>query len=270
MKKELLSPENLETSIQQRIDELQTTLSKLERRVKITIPGRLRILNVKNKTRYYHVKTNDKPQGEYIAKKDIDIAFQLAQKQYNKEIEKAIKNQIDLLQNSLQKLQQSNIEHIYSSLNINRQKLITPVTLTNEQIIDEWNKQDSLKTNTFPITTEFFTENNIHVRSKSELLIANELEKLKIPFHYEYPLKLSSNICYPDFTCFNLRTRKVFYWEHFGMMDNNEYVQKTIQKLHLYQENNILPGKNFIITFENQTIPLSTKSIMKIIKTYLL
>ncbi len=68
----------------------------------------------------------------------------------------------------------------------------------------------------------------------------------------------------------NVRTRKEFYWEHFGLMDNFEYAQNTAGKLRLYAENNIFPGQNLIITMETQAEPLTTKIVEMMIKAFLL
>ena len=75
---------------------------------------------------------------------------------------------------------------------------------------------------------------------------------------------------HPDFMCLNVRTRKEFYWEHFGLMDNFEYAQNTAGKLRLFAENNIFPGQNLIITMETQAEPLVTQFVERLIKTFLL
>ena len=121
---------------------------------------------------------------------------------------------------------------------------------------------------------EYLTARGERVRSKSEIIIADTLFRLKIPYRYEYPLNLKNTkgeklTLYPDFTCLNLRTRREFYWEHFGMMDNSEYSENVVQKLHLYEQNGIIPGKNLIITMETSTIPINTKQIELLAKSYL-
>lgn len=52
------------------------------------------------------------------------------------------------------------------------------------------------------------------MRSKSEVIIADLLNKEGIPYRYEFPLYLKEfNTVYPDFTILNVRKRKEIYWE---------------------------------------------------------
>lgn len=66
---------------------------------------------------------------------------------------------------------------------------------------------------------------------------------------------------HPDFLCLNLRTRKEIIWEHFGMMDNSEYLENAIQKIQIYESNGYLSGENFIATFETSQQPLRLEVI---------
>ncbi|SFH72967.1 hypothetical protein SAMN04487830_106120 [Pseudobutyrivibrio sp. OR37] len=61
------------------------------------------------------------------------------------------------------------------------------------------------------------------VRSKSEKIIADALEKYNVPYQYEPMLELGYNTIYPDFVVLNLRTRKTVYWEHLGLVSDIEY-----------------------------------------------
>jgi hypothetical protein len=93
---------------------------------------------------------------------------------------------------------------------------------------------------------------------------------MNIPYRYEYSLELKDGrTLYPDFLCLNVHSRKEYYWEHFGMMDDQEYLERTIQKLKLYSENKIFPGKNLIITMESQAYPLNVKQIENLVKEFL-
>ena len=43
-------------------------------------------------------------------------------------------------------------------------------------------------------------------------------------------------IVYPDFTLLSRKTGKEIYWEHEGMMDDQEYARKAVQKIDLINE----------------------------------
>lgn len=63
----------------------------------------------------------------------------------------------------------------------------------------------------------------------------------KIPFRYECELQLEETTLYPDFTLRHPLTGQVFYWEHFGMMDNPNYCRNATTKLQLYFSHGIIP-----------------------------
>lgn len=76
--------------------------------------------------------------------------------------------------------------------------------------------------------------------SKSEVIIANCLNKYKneLTYAYEDKLKLESyeKTIKPDFTIQNLKTGRVFYWEHCGMMTLQHYREKWAKKLEAYKK----------------------------------
>ena len=117
------------------------------------------------------------------------------------------------------------------------------------------------------------TSKGERVRSKSEMLIADTLARMGVPYHYEYPVTLNDNghtfTMYPDFLCLNLRTRQEFIWEHFGLMNDSVYSSKTVKKLRTYAQNGIYSGHNLITTVETPELPLNTRYLEKIITEYL-
>lgn len=141
-----------------------------------------------------------------------------------------------------------------------------------------------------PISTEikqwqssFYEKNNLHperliyksisgnvVRSKSEMMIDMLLFQHKIPFRYECALTFGDAVVYPDFTIRHPITGKIFYWEHFGLMDKPEYAANATCKIRTYTENGILPGINLITTYETQDNPLDSEWVEKLIEHYFL
>lgn len=106
-------------------------------------------------------------------------------------------------------------------------------------------------------------ENLIHttlaghkVRSKSEVIISNLLYTNQIPYRYEAALPLKEFTAYPDFTILHPVTNKIFYWEHFGMMDNAPYCDTACNKLKTYCYNGIFPSMQLITTYETSKCPI--------------
>ena len=97
----------------------------------------------------------------------------------------------------------------------------------------------------------YLTDSGVSVRSKSELIIANALDQNGIPFRYEAALALGGVSRYPDFTIYRPFDGKMFLWEHLGLMDQDEYRLKTIEKLILYAKYGFFPFDNLICTYEH-------------------
>ncbi len=107
-----------------------------------------------------------------------------------------------------------------------------------------------------------------YVRSKSEALISMFLSMNQIPFRYECELQLGGTIIHPDFTIRHPRTGEIYYWEHFGMMDENYYASNAYARIQLYISHGIIPGVNLITTYETKSCPLDSEMLVRIIEVY--
>lgn len=125
--------------------------------------------------------------------------------------------------------------------------------------------------NSYQAPKELENENGEQFRSKSETIIAEKLKNNKIPYIYEYPLKLKNGkTIYPDFYILNKRTRETYYYEHFGMMDDPEYCINALRKIDDYARNEIHIGQKLLVTFEAIEKPLSIKTLEELIKNNLI
>lgn len=89
-----------------------------------------------------------------------------------------------------------------------------------------------------------------------------------IPFRYECELQLGEITVYPDFTIMDPKTGKIYYWEHFGMIDDPSYARSAMIKIQSYIANRIYPTIQLIMTYETKMNPLDTESIEKTIQHY--
>jgi hypothetical protein len=110
------------------------------------------------------------------------------------------------------------------------------------------------------------------VRSKSEWIIADKLHAAGIDYQYEQPILLSGVERFPDFTIVDDDSGETWYWEHNGMLSNEEYRQRWERKLAAYREQGILPleeggGGNgtLLITEEKEGVGLDAEIIKKYI-----
>lgn len=285
MKNELISPDTTNLQLQQRLLQLKEALEELTKRKKELPKGHLRVAQKGSaRPQFYQYKSPDDLTGKYIRKRNISFAKTLAQKDYEEDIIPLIQKEIAALQEYLTQTRNGRIlTDFYEKLCPARRELITPVTLTNEQYAAHWKEVSWAGRPFAPDAPLLYTARGERVRSKSEVIIADTLFYHKIPYRYEFPLLLqridadSSSAAYgstvtlhPDFLCLNTRTRTEFFWEHFGLMDDPDYSKNAAGKLRLYTENGILPGRNLIITMENQREPLSTRSLEKLIEGFLI
>lgn len=89
------------------------------------------------------------------------------------------------------------------------------------------------------------TKTGIMVRSKSEVIIANELENAGFDWHYENDNKyvvINGNKYLPDFVIFH--NGKTYYWEHLGLRNDEEYEKKWQKK-----QKDYLSDKSIILKY---------------------
>ena len=79
------------------------------------------------------------------------------------------------------------------------------------------------------------------VRSKSEWIIADQLYHAGIDYQYEQTLNLNGIECLPDFTIIDEDSGITWFWEHNGLLDDEEYKRRWEKKLEAYREAEILP-----------------------------
>lgn len=108
------------------------------------------------------------------------------------------------------------------------------------------------------------------MRSKNEVYIASRLDHYGITYRSDCPTGIPDLSCVPDFTILRKRDGKIIYWEHLGMMDDLEYRKDNKRKLEQYEEFNIVPWDNLILTYDTPGGGLRADYIEAMIKTWLL
>ena len=116
------------------------------------------------------------------------------------------------------------------------------------------------------------------VRSKSEVIIANELLAQGVDrYEYEAPLGLpDGRTRYPDFTVVDDDTGERYYWEHLGLLHNPDYAARWTRKLNAYRAACILPhdegggeAGTLIITRDDEHGGIDTRAIADLIRDVL-
>ena len=150
------------------------------------------------------------------------------------------------------------------------QSLLSPFFSPVSKELSDWMKSPYEKSKKYPEQLTHKTSSGNFVRSKSEVLIDLLLYKNRIPFRYECELCLNGITIFPDFTIRHPKTGALFYWEHFGLMDDAAYAKSAFSKMSLYTANGIIPSINLITTFETMDHHLSVKMVEMLIRQYFL
>jgi ATP-dependent exoDNAse (exonuclease V) alpha subunit len=97
------------------------------------------------------------------------------------------------------------------------------------------------------------TEKGHMVRSKSELVIANKLFQLGIPYEYErfYEVPELGKKVWPDFR-FTDPAGDTIIWEHLGMLHKDDYRESWERKLHIYNSHGFTEGVNLFTTRDDE------------------
>ncbi|WP_026523316.1 MULTISPECIES: hypothetical protein [unclassified Butyrivibrio] len=264
--------ESYSKQLKQQMKEIESLIDKTERRARnyIGLENKLlRVSNRKNGYHYYIVEGDSKP--KYVKDKDKDLARKIAQRDYEEKTLKTMRNLNYQINRFLQLYDSSAIENVYEHMGEARKAIVEPIIPSDEEYIKNWLKQHEGEKNLYPEHGRYVTAKGEYVRSKSEKILADLFNKYEIPYCYEPALELrGGKIVYPDFIILNVRKRKTYYWEHLGLVSEEDYAIKNFGKLQLYEKSGYIVGDRVLISMESESNPLDVRIIEKKIKTYLL
>ena len=263
--------DELEKVVEARIELLNDVKNKLDMQMNKKITGSLRISCSNNIRRYYHLSGEGDRQGKYIRKSEMNYVRALAQKSYNEHMISLVDKELAFLKTIRADYPEMVFSKYWETLSDERKELIIPVWEPDDVFVEKWLEQKYVRKDFSPFDeTAFYTNSGIRVRSKTEIIIANTLDKYGLPFLIELPLYLNPfDIVYPDFTIMDMRTRTIIIWEHHGMIDDANYRENSfLKKTALYIENGFIPGVNLIQTFESRETPISVPMIETIIEQF--
>ena len=212
--------------------------------------------------------------NKYVSKqKEWNRIKNLAQAEYRSKLCLLLEKEIKYLKRIIEGEKQ--ISALYTKLYEGKRILFEPDILPISEKIKRFEQEGYVG---LPFNeddyTEYYTNRGERVRSKSEKIIADELNRQGIPYKYEKPLLLLVDGVikkfHPDFTAMNIITGEIKYVEHLGMMDNPLYLKNTLSKLDIYEKNNLLIGRDVILLHESSYRPLNTKAVADYIIEFLM
>ena len=113
----------------------------------------------------------------------------------------------------------------------------------------------------------------LKTRSKSEAIIAEALYRAGFSVYYEKRIILydefgNQKTAYLDFVV-PLTVEYEMGWEHNGLLDDDAYLERNVEKLRLYHLNGIYQPKNLIITADKSGGGLDNEYIECLVQNYL-
>ena len=205
---------------------------------------------------------------EYLPKRNRKLAQQLARKKYISYKLQELKQELAALNAYLSNLEKIQSQSTFLSSNPQYIELLPDVCAKRFGKYEEWTYTPYVANENHPEGLIHICKAGKYLRSKSEVIIANALYERQIPFRYECFLELGEVVVYPDFTIIDPGTDQTFYWEHFGMMDDEKYITNWNQKMKTYILNGIIPGIHMICTYETKEHPINSMQVEKIIDNH--
>ena len=216
---------------------------------------------------YYFKRLNEKK--EYIPMAEVSKYKPYAQYDYEKKTLKDLLERRKILEKFLEKYNPEGTNATYNKLCEGKKRLVIPIEPTDEMRIEAWMQEHPGNRHPMIIESDLLTDRGELMRSKSEKIIADQLIKNHIPYQYEPRLQLSDHYIYPDFAVYNVKERRTVYWEHFGLLSNEDYAAKNYERIQEYERSGLILGKDLIITMESPGMPLDVKLIQKKIDLFL-
>lgn len=254
----------LVNSMQRRLELLQSAEKKLMQQLEKSPQGRLRIAKKKGHPCFYHVVSGGGINGTYLKTNQVDLARDLAQKDYLTRLNRSIQAEKKVIGRFLENYPKYSPEDVFAKLIPARKELVTPLLAEDEDAAKIWMAEPFVENPYLPEEKQFATKRGELVRSKSEAMIADAYYDMGIPYKYDFPVKVGKGKTkYVDFVLLDVRNGRVFYHEHLGRLDDPEYLHKNMIKLEEYRRASIYTGKNLILTTEIDGCPLDMNQFRK-------
>ena len=252
--------------IRARYDLLTRTVNALEKKILSFPDGCIKVKKTEYGV-YYCLKLANKP-DRHLTYDDNDLIKQLIQKSYLKEALTAARKEMNSLGKIVKNYPEQTLEDVYSTLSDERKEYAIPIIPDGSEAADRWLAMPDPGRNLISIETEFYTLRGEHVRSKSEVIIADRLYAKGIPYKYECPLRIGNRVIHPDFTILRLSDHKIIYHEHCGMMDDPDYAKEMVKRINLYSTEGIHLGDRLFFTLESSETPLDIRLLDELIENH--
>lgn len=263
--------EEILKKIREKLTENMKLLELLTGLIRDCPEGHLRLTTTNGYPRYYWITDSQK---KYLGKKDLELRKELMGKDYYQKLLRETEEETKAMQQFLRRVDPKAKIRAFEELHDKKKQYVDPLVLPDDLFAERWLEESkrnaALRRNSYEKPEGFLTLNGEYVRSKSEKILADTYRYNGILYVYEYPLMLEDGWVFSDFKLLNLRLRKTIYQEHFGRMDDPDYVEGAVQKVQRYERSGYHMGDQIIYTMETSRNPLNMKDVEIMIRQFLL
>lgn len=243
----------------------------LQDELKLLPEGDLYILHSNNVKRYYlrlPCKGNRKKERRIGIKKDTETLMSLVRKKYIMSALDVLEQDIEFLRMAVETYMPTDENSVMKDFIEKYPELSEGVyCLTNNSV--KWGDERMTASEYHPESLKSTASDGSRRRSVGELLIGAKLSHYKIPYKYE--AIAHPDLPYiPDFTIKRPHDGKLIFWEHFGMVNDHDYMEGNRRKLIEYESVGIVPWENLIITYNQSNGGINEKQIDAMIHGWLL
>lgn len=246
---------------------LSSKISVIEKELSRLPEGALRFWKNGNSYKHYLEKNGFR---KYIPLSQIDLIAMLAKKDILKKMLQDTRREKEAIDAYLRKHREEDSVAARLVAHPHLEELVHPMFQVRDDRLRIWAEADYPSTAGHPEDLIHEGPRGQMFRSKSESHIAIRLFANRIPYRYEWDRTINGIVYHIDFTIRHPKTGEIFYWEHFGRIDDEKYNRKNARKLADYESVGIFPNKNLILTYESKRFPLNFSTIDAVIEKWFL
>lgn len=207
---------------------------------------------------------------EYIGKRNSQAAAKYAGIFYGKKLLPVLESELNLLLRFKKEYRPQDKYAVYHALPDQIREIVNPLVCDFRTIAKNW-EGESGQDNDYPFEEGscYLTRKGERVRSRAELIIADILAELELPYKYEAAYYFENGRhSFPDFTILSPKDGREYYLEYFGLMSDPDYAQNALEKIRRYAAS--ADANRFIYIFESSAVSLDTKAVKNLIFRYFL
>lgn len=219
---------------------------------------------------YAFIDENGRKTEKHIKKKDLENYKDQIDLFCAKKVKPVVKKLISALEKDIASYDDAALEQVFQKLCELFGDLVPEKYWSNKMLMSKWQETPYPRLDYKTDKLIFTTLRGDKVRSKVEVMVADILYNMNIPYRYDARLVKGGVTFWPDFTMISPVSGKVTYLEVFGMMTDKKYAADNMKKINSYHKAGIIQGDRLIMVFDSEDTPFDSDAFVKTIRTVVL